>query len=145
MMTSRLFGKMKCYLIKMKFNRCLYLLAAFLMMGLCQDADARIVKGKVTCGDISLSNVIISDGHKFTKTRKDGSFRMSLSDSAKFVYVIAPSGYTGDWSSGAPEFYQKAEDKDYFAFDLVRLGDTKSGYNMIAVGDPQPSKEIHCD
>ncbi|MBQ5673215.1 MAG: hypothetical protein IIV46_03285, partial [Phascolarctobacterium sp.] len=36
------------------------------------------------------ANVIVTDGFKFTKTKKNGEFKMNLADSAKFVYIITP-------------------------------------------------------
>lgn len=107
--------------------------------------QARIVKGKVTCGEKSLSKVIVTDGTNFTRTKKNGTFKMDVADTARFVYIITPSGYCADWSSGSPEFYQKAEGKDYFSFDLIKTGDDYSKYNIIAIADPQPSKEEHCE
>ena len=109
------------------------------------ELQARIVTGKVTCGDKNLSKVIVTDGTNFTKTKGNGTFKMDIADTARFVYIITPSGYSADWSSGAPEFYQKAEGKDYFAFDLIKTGDDYSKYNIIAVADPQPSRQRHCD
>lgn len=109
------------------------------------ETSARTVRGKVTCGQQNLSDVIVTDGFKFTKTKKNGEFKMSIADSARFVYIVTPSGYAGDWSSGAPQFYQKIDARDTYSFDLIRTGDPSACYNFIAVGDPQPSKERHCD
>lgn len=121
------------------------LLAFMLSAGRSSTLDARIVKGIVTCGETKLSKVIVTDGKKFTKTKNDGSFKMNIADSAQFVYVITPSGYCADWSGGAPEFYQTTEGKDFFAFDLIKTEDPSARYNIIAVGDPQPSKMSHCE
>ena len=65
------------------------------------ETSARTVRGKVTCGQQNLSDVIVTDGFKFTKTKKNGEFKMDVADSARFVYIVTPSGYAGDWSSGA--------------------------------------------
>ena len=108
-------------------------------------ASARTVTGKVVCGQEKLSNVLVTDGFRFTKTKKNGEFKMNVADSAKFVYIVTPSGYAGDWSTGAPQFYQKIEEGDTYTFDLIKTGDPSARYNIIAVADPQPSKERHCD
>ena len=108
-------------------------------------ASARTVTGKVVCGQEKLSNVLVTDGFRFTKTKKNGEFKMNVADSAKFVYIVTPSGYAGDWSTGAPQFYQKIEERDTYTFDLIKTGDPSARYNIIAVADPQPSKERHCD
>ena len=119
--------------------------AAVISMLFGVDTLARTVNGKVTCGQEKLSNVIVTDGFKFTKTKKNGEFKMNLADSAKFVYIVTPSGYAGDWSDGAPKFYQKIDERDSYTFDLIKTGDPSDRYNIIAVGDPQPSKDRHCD
>lgn len=92
---------------------------------------ARTVEGVVTCGGKKLSDVIVTDGFKFTKTKKNGEFKMDVADSARFVYIVTPSGYAGDWSSGAPQFYQKIDERDTYSFDLCQ---TISGLEGPAVG-----------
>lgn len=109
------------------------------------DASARTVKGKVVSGKDKLSNVLVTDGYNFTKTKRNGEFKMELADSARFVYIVTPSGYAGDWSTGAPQFYHKVDDRECYTFDLIKTGDPSSKYNLIAVADPQPSYESHCD
>ena len=127
-------------------NRLLiFIFAAVISMLWGVDAFARTVTGKVVCGQQKLSNVIVTDGFKFTKTKKNGEFKMNLADSAKFVYIVTPSGYAGDWSTGAPQFYHKLDDRDTYTFDLIKTGDPSTRYNIVAVGDPQPSKDRHCD
>ena len=106
---------------------------------------ARVVKGNVRCGKEKLSDVIVTDGLNFSKTKRNGSFKIEIADSARFVYIITPSGYCADWSSGSPEFYQKAEGKNFFEFNLVKTGDASSKYNLIAIGDPQPRTMSHCE
>ena len=106
-------------------------------------SEAREVKGKVTSGKKNLSRVIVTDGQNFTQTRRNGTFRFVICDSAEFVYIVTPSGYTADWSEGSPAFYRKAEGQSYFEFDLKDTGDPSSAYNIIAVGDPQPRSVGH--
>lgn len=98
---------------------------------------ARVVTGTVSSGKQKLSGVLVSDGTNFTKTNRSGKFTFSIEDDAAFVYIITPSGYAGEWSSGVPAFYQPVQDKNEFAFDLVRLQQSDT-YHIIAVGDPQP-------
>ena len=108
-------------------------------------SHARTVKGSVVCGQEKLSGVIVTDGRNFSVTGKHGKFRINISNSAEFVYVLTPSGYTGDWSEGAPKFYHKAKGQKNFVFDLKKTGDPSARYNFIAVGDPQPSKQKHAN
>ena len=109
----------------------------------CWSAEARKVKGTVTSEGKGLSEVIVTDGQTFTQTKKNGSFSFEIADSAEFVYIITPAGYTADWSKGSPEFYKTAKDTEYFSFEILKTGDTSKEYNIIAVGDPQPRKDIH--
>lgn len=61
---------------------------------ICTVSEAKVVKGIVTCGENKLSGVVVTDGKKFTRTRKDGSFRLNVGGDAKHVYIVTPSGVT---------------------------------------------------
>lgn len=116
---------------------------ALILISICGNIEARIVKGKVTCGDEKLSGVIVTDGKNFTTTRNNGTFRLDVDENQEFVYIVTPSGYTGDWKSGVPQFYIKAKGQKDFHFELQKMGDNDSDYSIIAVGDPQPRKMEH--
>lgn len=105
----------------------------------------RTVKGLVTSGNEKLSNVLVTDGTRFTKTNKAGAFKLKTDKNARFVYIITPSGYAADWSSGVPQFYKKADEGNFFTFDLIKNGEDYSTYNIIAVGDPQPRTKANSD
>ena len=123
-------------------KKILFTLLSFVLI--CSAAQARKVSGTVTSGEEKLSAVIVTDGKNFTQTKPNGKFKFEIEDDAQFVYIITPSGYAGDWSSGVPAFYQAAEGKSKFAFDLKKLkSDGSSMYNLIAVGDPQPRTDAH--
>ena len=109
----------------------------------CWSVEARKVKGTVTSEGKGLSKVIVTDGQSFTQTKKNGTFSFEIADSAEFVYIITPAGYTADWSKGSPEFYKKAENNNNFSFELIKTGDPDDVYNIIAVGDPQPRSDAH--
>ena len=127
-------------------NRCLrFLFLAVTAACICLDLSARTVEGSVTCGTKKLSNVLVSDGYSFSRTDSKGEFKMKTSDKAEFVYIVTPSGYTADWSSGVPRFYQKIDERKHYTFELIESGSPDSSYNLIAVADPQPSKDVHCD
>ena len=108
-------------------------------------SQARTVTGSVVSEGEKLSGVLVTDGLNFTRTGKQGKFKMNISDSAEFVYIITPSGYAGDWSDGSPKFYMKAEGKNKFIFNLKKTGDLSTSYNIIAVGDPQPRTRQQAD
>ena len=71
-------------------------------------SEARTVTGKVISGKKKLSGVVVTDGQSFTQTRRNGTFSFEICDSADFVYIVTPSGYTADWSEGwsAPQWYE---------------------------------------
>lgn len=117
----------------------LVILAAFV---LCTSADARKVSGKVVSGKEKLSGVIVSDGTNFTTTGTNGKFSFNIKDDAEFVYIITPSGYVADWSTGVPAFYQSAQGNKKFVFDLQKTAEGDD-YTIVAVGDPQAQNEKH--
>ena len=113
------------------------------LTAICWWAEARTINGKVSCAGTGISSVIVTDGKSFATTNEDGSFRFNIDNNAEFVYIITPAGYAADWTTGSPEFYKKAKGKKFFSFDLLKTGDSKTKYNIIAVGDPQPRSDAH--
>lgn len=105
--------------------------------------QARTIKGTVTSGKKNLSGVVVTDGKNFTSTDRNGAFEMDIQDNADFVYIVTPTGYAADWSSGVPQFFQAAKNKTTFDFNLKKLPESKSTYSLIAIGDPQPGKKEH--
>lgn len=105
-------------------------------------AEARTVKGKVSCQGQNLKGVIVTDGTNFTTTKSNGSYRLKLSDEAVFVYVVSPSGYTVDFSTGTPVFYKSVTDAKKYDFELVK-GQDGDDYTILAVSDPQMKTEKH--
>lgn len=106
----------------------------------CSFAQARKVTGKVISGKEKLSGVIVTDGTSFTKTKKNGKFAFDIKDDAEFVYIVTPSGYVADWSSGVPAFYQQAAGCRKFVFDLQKT-DRSGDYSIVAIADPQTRNE----
>ncbi|MCM1177506.1 MAG: calcineurin-like phosphoesterase C-terminal domain-containing protein [Clostridium sp.] len=104
--------------------------------------QARKVTGNVTCDGSVLGGVVVTDGKNFTVTKNNGKFSFSIEDNADFVYVVTPSGYTADFSSGAPAFYLPAKDRKEFNFELVRTSDSED-YTIIAIADPQTQSMKH--
>lgn len=105
-------------------------------LAFCGVISARKVTGSVVSGDQKLTGVIVTDGVNFTQTKKNGKFSFNIQDDAQFVYIVTPAGYVADYSSGVPAFYQAAEGKKNFVFDLQK---TKGGddYTIVAIADPQ--------
>ncbi len=120
-------------------RKILILLAA---LSLCVHAEARKVSGTVQSEDEKLSGVIVTDGKNFTTTGRNGKFSFDIEDEAEFVYIVTPSGYAADWSSGVPAFYQKAKGHNKFIFNLMKSDDSE-GYSIVAFADPQTNTVEH--
>lgn len=109
---------------------------------LVQLADARTVKGKVSCQGQTLQGVIVTDGKNFTVTKSNGGFRLKLDPEAPFVSVVSPSGYTVDHSGGSPVFYKKVTEAKRYDFELLKAQEGND-YTLLAVSDPQMKTEKH--
>lgn len=105
-------------------------------------ASARKVTGTVTSGEEKLGGVVVTDGKNFTQTKKNGKFAFNIEDDAEFVYILTPSGYVADYSSGVPAFYQSAEGRSKFSFDLIKTGEGND-YHLVAIGDAQIKNDEH--
>ena len=84
----------------------------------------------------------MTDGVNFTQTRKNGKFSFDINDDAEYVYIVTPSGYAADWSSGVPAFYQSAPGNSRFDFNLIRTGEGDD-YHLLAIGDIQARDDNH--
>jgi len=104
--------------------------------------NARKVTGKVSAQGAPLENVIVSDGYRFTQTGNDGSFCLNTHKDARFVFVITPSGFVSDFSSGAPQFYLPVKGTKKFIFELSPFGDGED-YTLFSVSDPQIQNAKH--
>ena len=111
---------------------------AFMMFG--SLAQARKVSGSVISGEEKLPGVIVTDGKNFTVTKKNGKFAFDIKDDAEFVYIVTPSGYVADWSTGVPAFYQEAAGRNKFVFELQKT-DASGDYSILAIADPQTRNE----
>ena len=95
------------------------------------------IQGKVKVGEKGLSQIIITDGYQFTQTDKQGNFKLDTDKNAKFVYLITPSGYTANYTSGTPEFYQNLQtDQTEYIFNLTPNNITEN-HTLIAIADVQ--------
>lgn len=105
-------------------------------------ARAKLVKGSVNGPDAPLAGVVVSDGYRFAKTDKNGKFSINTHKDARFVFVITPSGYTGDFSQGDVKFYLPIKGTKKFDFQLQKMmvGDD---YTLFSVSDPQMQTEEH--
>ena len=69
---------------------------------------------------------------------------MDVAEDARFVSIVTPDGYIGDYSDGVPQFYQRITDAEDYRFNLKRFScktPTGSKFNIVAVADPQTQTE----
>ncbi|MBO4467048.1 MAG: calcineurin-like phosphoesterase C-terminal domain-containing protein [Bacteroidales bacterium] len=104
--------------------------------------EAKKVKGTVQGDGNPLSGVIVSDGYRFTKTKADGSFVINTHKDARCVFVITPSGYVGDFSTGVPQFYLPIKGTKDFTFKLQKYGEGED-YTLFSISDPQMANNKH--
>lgn len=109
---------------------------------LCLPVAARKVSGTVEGEGTRLPGVIVTDGYRFTRTDAKGAFTLDTHKDARFVYVVTPSGYTADYSTGAPQFYLPLKGTKRFAFSLVKTSDSPD-YTLLSVSDPQMQNDKH--
>lgn len=122
-------------------KRLLLVFASLLMI--VSQVDAKKVKGSVRGPETVLSGVIVSDGYRFTRTAEDGTFELNTHKDARFVFVITPSGYVGDYSDGSVRFYLPIEGTESFDFTLQRLPNTGDDYTIFSISDPQMGNGKH--
>lgn len=103
------------------------------------------VVGKVTDGTNGLADVLVTDGTHFIRTNKGGFFIMNLTSGAEFLSIVTPSGYVADYSTGAPQFYQKiVSGKTSYNFNLSKISDS-SDYHFVVMADPQTKNQTQFD
>ena len=119
-------------------------LVFFVIILLCisLSAQARKVKGSVSSQGAPLAGVIVTDGYRFCQTAQDGTFSLSTHKDARFVFVVTPSGYVADFSSGAPQFYLPLKGNGKFDFNLLPFGEGDD-YTIFSVSDPQMKHKKH--
>lgn len=121
-------------------HRLAFTIALILLVS--SSVQAKKVKGSVRSAKAPLSGVTVSDGYRFTQTRSDGSFTLNTHKDARYVFVITPSGYVADFSSGAPQFYRPIKGTKRFDFTLEKFGDGND-YTLFSVSDPQMQNDKH--
>ncbi|MDE6861801.1 MAG: metallophosphoesterase [Alistipes sp.] len=99
----------------------------------------KAVTGRVTSDGKPLQGVVVSDGENFSVTDAKGVFSLRPSEKAPFVFVVTPSGYIARQQQGFPQFYLPVDGRKSYDFDLLPFA--AEGYELLAVGDPQPQTE----
>ncbi len=124
--------------VKTYMKNVLMILSVLLIFSV--SADAKKVSGTVKAGEEKLEGVIVTDVKNFTQTKRNGKFSFEIEDDADFVYIVTPSGYIADWSTGVPQFYMDAAGRNKFEFNLIPMAPADD-YFIVAVSDPQFKNE----
>ncbi len=92
-----------------------------------------------------LEGVVVSDCYKCVATNAEGLFELDTDlESAKFVFVSIPSGYTVPTKNGLPIFYKRLSEEVMvdgvyrLEFVLDKMKDNPDRYSVLMVADPQP-------
>ena len=104
---------------------------------------AKKITGNVHCGDQMIPGVIVTDGFRFTTTDKQGFFKLKIKGESRYVQIVTPSGYTADYTTGSPLFYEKISKKTFYPFAVYKTNKQGSDYSLLAVSDPQMSHVKH--
>ena len=112
------------------------LIALSVLLAVSLPADARKVRGTVRGEGEALPGVIVTDGVHFTTTDAQGAYKLNVAKDSRFVYVVTPSGYTADFSSGTVEFYQRLTKDKVYDFTLQRVAPV-ADYTLFSISDPQ--------
>lgn len=114
-------------------KRAIFIAFLLLIAGNC---FARRISGTVSHEKTGLQGVIVSDGYNFCTSGKNGKYSLELCDSARFVFVISPSGYTVDCSQGTPLFYKSIGREQRYDFNLLKTAQGDD-YTLFSISDPQ--------
>ena len=106
------------------------------------------ISGRISGNDGKLlSGVVVSDGHSCFKTGEDGMYYLNADlQSARYVFVSTPSGYSAPVKEGHAQFWQFLKDynpggdgKYTVNFTLNRIT-SPVRYTIFIFADPQPRK-----
>ena len=101
------------------------------------------VRGRVAAGGRPVAGVVVSDGDNFAVTDSKGVFSLESSEEAPFVFIVTPSGYVAESEDGFPRFYLPRDGRRSYDFELKAFGSPDGGFELLAIGDPQPQTEEH--
>ena len=92
-----------------------------------------------------LSGVVVSDSYTCVATDETGWFELdSVPQTAKFIHISIPSGYTVKTKNGLPIFYKRlseevmADGTYTLKFILDKMQESPDKYSVLMVADPQP-------
>ena len=103
--------------------------------------DGMNLKGKVTCDNKPIANVLVSDGINTTHTDNNGIYYLSSTKECGYVFICNPKGYKPAVDGRYPEFYKNLRYSNDLSrterldFDLIKEND--NGYIALFLADIQ--------
>ena len=127
---------------KSRLSILLTALLLFLSFFLPATITAATVEGRVTSEGKGLPNIVVTDGYQCVLTGKDGSFRLTPHQEAKFIYISTPAGYLPAEEMQVPRFYIPIEEgRKRYDFSLRKNPVDDSQQLLLVTADPQFHKE----
>jgi len=112
------------------------------------DKDGADLKGYVHNGEKGVEGVLVTDGYTFTRTAADGSYYLTSSPAADFVYYTLPAGYApGKIDNGVPEFFAPIDRSGatfQADFEITPIGDDSS-FSFLVHADTQPEEYFNSE
>ena len=101
------------------------------------------VEGKVSTEAGGLANVVVTDGYQCVVTGKDGSYRLTPHQDARFIYLSTPAGYLPAEEMQLPRFYIPISDnrKQRYDFMLKKNPRDDTRQLLVVTADPQFHKK----
>lgn len=94
--------------------------------------------GTVTCDGHGVAGVVVSDGVQCTVTDSLGRFALPHDDTARFLFVSTPAGYSSPEEQGVVRFFLPAgESRERYDFTLRRNAADDTRHGFVAIADPQ--------
>ena len=100
----------------------------------------RTVKGQVHHDGQGVQGVVVTDGHYFALTDKEGYYTLPYNENASHIHISSPAGFTVPLLNGVPKFwvaYNQISDPDQVDFPLIKLKNNDFRHYFIGTADPQ--------
>ncbi|MEO5563040.1 MAG: metallophosphoesterase N-terminal domain-containing protein, partial [Chitinophagaceae bacterium] len=98
------------------------------------------LKGRVHSNGKGIANVAVTDGFQVTVTDSKGNYELLSNNTAEFVYISVPSGYSFPAEKGIARFYKAISQKEGEVksdFNLEKLEIDDSKHNFVVWADTQ--------
>jgi predicted MPP superfamily phosphohydrolase len=94
------------------------------------------IYGQVTCNDVGMPGVVISDGNLVTVTDENGIYQLASDKRHGYVFISVPGGYEVPCESVFPTFYKRVSGPtttERVDFELIPV--EQDSFNVLMLGD----------